>query len=107
MHRLTYAVNIFMIRSFKNKSAEDLYHGIESREALMIPQNIWKTAYRKLDLLNSAETLQDLTVPPANRLQALKGSLRGFFSIRINDQYRLIFRFQDGHAYEVEIVDYH
>lgn len=96
-----------MIRSFKTRSTEDLYHGIESREALRIPQTIWKIAYRKLDLLNSAGVLRDLAAPPANRLEALKWDRKGFFSIRINDQYRLAFRFQDGHAYDVEIVDYH
>lgn len=58
-------------------------------------------------MLDAAVTLADLVIPPANRLEALKGGLKGFFSIRINDQYRLVFRFHDGHAYDVEITDYH
>ncbi len=96
-----------MIRTFKSKGTEDLYHGRTTREALKIPSSLWKTAYRKLDLLNAALTLNDLRVPPANRLEALKGNLKGKFSIRINDQYRVVFGFKDGQAYEVEITDYH
>lgn len=65
------------------------------------------SALRKLIMLDAAVTLADLVIPPANRLEALKGGLKGFFSIRINDQYRLVFRFHDGHAYDVEITDYH
>lgn len=64
-------------------------------------------ARRKLDLLNAAATLEFLRVPPGNRLEALKGDRKGQFSIRINDQWRICFRFEDGNAYDVEIVDYH
>ncbi len=107
MTLITHRVNIYMIQSFKSKATEDIYHGIVSRDALKVPQVIWAAAWRKLDMLNSAVKLQDLRSPPANRLEALKGNLKGRFSIRINQQYRLVFRFYDGHAYDVEIADYH
>ena len=72
-----------------------------------MPQTIWKVVERKLDLVNAAHSLNDLRVPPANRLEALKSNLKGKYSIRIKDQYRLVFEFRDGNAYEVEIIDYH
>ena len=96
-----------MIKSFGSKATEDFYHGIESREARKIPQSLGKIAERKLDMINTAAQLKDLSAPPANRLEALRGALRGKYSIRINDQYRVIFDFKDGNAYEVEITDYH
>lgn len=96
-----------MIVSFGSRSTEDIYHGVISRAALKIPQNIWPVAVRKLDLLNAAAVLSDLKVPPANRLEALKGALKGKWSIRVNDQYRIVFVFKDGNAYNVEITDYH
>ncbi len=97
-----------MIVSFRSKGTEDIYHGIDSNNARqMIPQSIWKTACRKLDMLNVAISLKDLQAPPANRLETLKGNLKGKFSIRINDQYRLVFAFKDANAHEVEILDYH
>jgi proteic killer suppression protein len=71
------------------------------------PTDIRKTALRKLDVLNAAYQLVDLRSPPGNRLEALKGNLQGFHSIRINDQWRVIFRWVDGGATEVAIVDYH
>lgn len=96
-----------MIKSFGSKGTEDLFHGESSKDAFKIPSNIWRTACRKLDLINAAAAMEDLKVPPGNHLEALKGDLRGKHSIRINDQYRIIFAFKDGHAYEVEIIDYH
>jgi proteic killer suppression protein len=96
-----------MIKSFGSKATEDLFHGIQSREAKKIPGLIWKVACRKLDMINTVAQLKDLSSPPANRLEALKGEFKGKYSIRINDQYRIIFGFQDGNAYEVEITDYH
>jgi len=96
-----------VIRSFGTQSTEDVYHSVVSREALKLSQTAWAVAWRKLDMLNSSTSLQDLRSPPANRLEALKGDLKGWFSIRINKQYRLVFRFCDGHAYDVEITDYH
>lgn len=96
-----------MIKSFGSKATEDIYHGENSRESRRIPQTIWKVACRKLDMLNAAIQLEDLKAPPGNRLEILKGSLRGKYSIRINDQYRILFAFKDGNAFGVEIADYH
>ena len=96
-----------MIIRFKTKGTEDVFHGTVSREALKIPQNLWPAASRKLDMLNAAGSISDLRVPPGNRLESLKGSLKGKWSIRVNQQFRIVFEFRDGNAYEVEIVDYH
>lgn len=96
-----------MIKGFGSKGTEDIYHGENSREARRIPQTIWKVACRKLDMLNAAIQLEDLKAPPGNRLEMLKGNLKGKYSIRINDQYRILFAFKDGNAFEVEIADYH
>ena len=96
-----------MIINFKSQATQDIYDGIGSKQARKIPATAWKTAERKLDMINAAVILSDLKVPPGNRLEALKGDLQGFYSIRVNDQYRIIFRFQDSNAYDVEITDYH
>lgn len=96
-----------MIVDFRSKAAQDIYDGAPSKEARRFPQAIWHVAQRKLDMLNAAVTLKDLSVPPANRLESLKGDLKGKYSVRVNDQYRIIFEFRDGNAYDVEIVDYH
>ncbi|MDE1921661.1 MAG: type II toxin-antitoxin system RelE/ParE family toxin [Candidatus Omnitrophica bacterium] len=96
-----------MIITFLSEATRDIYDGLESKQARRIPQTIWRVAQRKLDLLNAAHSLIDLKSPPANRLEGLKGDLKGKYSIRINDQCRIIFEFRDGNAYEVEIVDYH
>ncbi len=93
-----------MIAGFKDKEAERIWHGEFSRR---LPQEIQEVARRKLRMLNAARTLMDLRVPPANRLEALKGSRAGQFSIRINDQWRICFQFAVGQATDVEIVDYH
>ncbi len=96
-----------MIRSFGDHGTQDLFHGIPSKAARTVPQNLWKVAHRKLDMVNAAHAFTDLAVPPANRLEALKGDLKGRYSIRVNDQYRVVFRWQDGNAHDVRIVDYH
>ena len=93
-----------MIAGFKDKEAERIWRGEFSRR---LPQEIQEIARRKLRMLNAARTLMDLRVPPANRLEALKGGRAGQFSIRINDQWRICFRFAAGQATDVEIVDYH
>ncbi len=93
-----------MIRSFKDKETEKIYDQQLSRK---LPNSIQKTALRKLIMIDNAETLEDLRVPPANRLEALKGDRLGQHNIRINDQYRICFIFLDGDFYEVEITDYH
>lgn len=93
-----------MIRSFDDKEAQKIWLGERSRR---LPADIQQVARRKLRMLNAAAHLDDLRIPPANRLEALKGDRRGQHSIRINDQWRICFRWEDGDATGVEIVDYH
>lgn len=93
-----------MIVSFRGKETEKLFSGKFSRN---LPTDIQRVAARKLKLLNDAAELNDLRIPPANRLEALKGSRKGYYSIRINDQWRICFRWTRGNAHSVEIVDYH
>ena len=96
-----------MIRSFGDKITEDFYHGLQSKNAKRIPKDISKIALRKLDMIQIAQALQDLAMPPGNRLEALKGELRGYYSIRINDQWRIVFQWIEGAANHVRIADYH
>lgn len=96
-----------MIRTFNDKATEHVFEGASGRETRRFPQDILKVARRKLDYLNVAKRLDDLKLPPGNRLEALQGDLRGLHSIRINDQWRIVFRWQDGDCYEVRICDYH
>ena len=96
-----------MIASFADRTTESLYHGVRGKAVKRIPPQITAVAVRKLDMLNSARVLQDLVQPPRNRLEALRGDLRGLHSIRINEQWRICFVFTDGGADDVEIVDYH
>ncbi len=96
-----------MILDFGDQATEDLFHGINSKAARRIPQAVWDVARRKLDLLNAAHVLRDLQVPPGNRLEVLKGTLAGSHSIRVNDQFRLVFGWADGQARHVRITDYH
>jgi proteic killer suppression protein len=93
-----------MIASFRDREAATIWAGQRSRR---LPGDIQAVALRKLRLLNNAKVLSDLRVPPANRLEALKGGRRGQHSIRINDQWRICFVWREGHAHQVEIVDYH
>jgi toxin HigB-1 len=94
------------IRSFGDPATADLYHGRNTSRARRFPQSIVSSALRKMDVINAAHKLDDLRLPPGNRLEALKGSLAGCHSLRINDQWRIIFRWNDG-AHEVALVDYH
>ncbi len=97
-----------MILSFYNAATEDVFNGISSKEARKAcPQSIWKIAVRKLDLLDSVATLDDLRVPPGNRLEALSGNRQGQYSIRINGQFRVCFQWEGTGVAEVEITDYH
>lgn len=96
-----------MILDFSDAATEDIFHGENSKAARRIPPILWKVAARKLDMLNAAHELRDLLVPPGNRLEALKGSLAGFHSIRINDQYRILFKWVEGNVRAVRITDYH
>ncbi len=93
-----------MIRSFKDDNAEKIFNRQRSRR---LPSDIQQVALRKLRMLNRTQTLQDLRVPPANRLERLRGNRSGQHSIRINDQWRICFVWHDGDVLDVEIVDYH
>ena len=97
-----------MIRSFRDRATEDIFNGINSvaaRKACL--QRLWRIATRKLEQLDSAETLDDLRVPPGNRLEALRGNRQRQYSIRINEQYRVCFVWTEAGPADVEIVDYH
>lgn len=93
-----------MIETFGCSETEAIFRGIRSRK---IDPTIQQTARRKLIYLNEALELNDLRSPPGNRLEALKGELSGFFSIRINQQWRICFRWENGTSYDVKIIDYH
>lgn len=96
-----------MIVSFGDRTTEDIYHGLNRKSARRIAAALWTTIRIKLDLLNAATTLEDLRVPPSNRLEKLRGDLQGFYRLRVNDQYRLVFRFRAGNCEEVRCTDYH
>ena len=97
-----------MIRSFKNEGTEEIFNGKNTKTARkMCPRSLWGVAARRLDQLDSVVLLDELRVPPGNRLEALGGNRKGQHSIRINDQYRVCFRWENGYADEVEITDYH
>jgi proteic killer suppression protein len=97
----------WMIVSFGDRQTEDLYHGRQTAKSLALPNDVQRIAHRKLDMLNVASNSLDLRSPPGNRLEALKGNLRGYYSMRINDQWRLIFRFENSNVYDVKMTDYH
>lgn len=96
-----------MIVSFADRATEALFHGEKSTLSRRIPADIHAVAARKLDMLNAARLLIDLRVPPGNRLEALRGDLSGSHSIRINDQWRIVFRWTTSGPAEVRVVDYH
>lgn len=93
-----------MISSFKCKATELVFEGEKTKKFSKAIINIGK---RKLDMIENAHCEQDLRIPPSNHLEQLKGNLEGFYSIRINKQFRIIFRYENGNAYDVAIVDYH
>ena len=104
-HCITLCVIIeCVIRSFRDRETERLFNRERVRR---LPASLQRTALRKLRILHRAKNLQDLRVPPSNRLEALKGDRRGQYSIRVNDQYRFCFEWKSGDAFHVEIVDYH
>lgn len=96
-----------MIASFGDRPTEDLYHGRRSRYIRRLPAELRSVILRKLDMIQAARVLEDLRVPPGNRLEALRGELRGSHSIRVNDQWRVVFRWEAGEAHDVRVVDYH
>jgi len=97
-----------VIRSFRDRGTGDIFDGSDSAAARKTcPHTIWPVARRKLDQMNRVLDLQELAVPPGNRLERLRGGRAGQYSIRINDQYRICFYWEAGYADEVEITDYH
>ena len=97
-----------MIASFKNAGTEDIFDGVDSKVARKCcPKSLWSIARRKMDQLNRVQELNELNIPPGNRLERLKGERKNQYSIRINQQYRICFVWKEGYAYEVEITDYH
>ena len=97
-----------MIRSFKNKATEDVFNGKSTKAAMRAcPKSVWRIATRKLDQLDSISAFEELNVPPGNRLEALSGKRKGQYSIRINDRYRIVFRWTETGPEDVEITDYH
>lgn len=97
-----------MIRSFADAATEDLFNGVDSRGArAACPVVLWPVVRRKLTQLNRVRDLRELAVPPGNRLEQLRGDRAGQHSIRINQQYRVCFQWEDGYADQVEVADYH
>ena len=94
------------ILSFRDPATADIYHGRNTSSARRFPHDLRAIALRKLDVLNAAHQLDDLRSPPGNRLEALRGNLKGYHSIRVNQQWRIIFRWKNG-AQDVALVDYH
>jgi proteic killer suppression protein len=96
-----------MIRSFADDATRDIWNGVNSKAARRLPRALWPVMRRKLDQLDAVTQLDDLRVPPGNRLHALTGDLVGHHAIRVNDQFRLVFRFEGHDVYDVRCTDYH
>jgi proteic killer suppression protein len=96
-----------VIQSFRDEATADLFRERNTRAARRIPRDLWRVVQRKLKLLDAAAMLEDLLIPAGNRLEARKGDQRGRHSIRVNDRYRVTFRWESGHAYEACVEDYH
>ena len=96
-----------VIRSWGDQATKDVWDGLNTRAARSIPRTVWPAVAAKLELVDAAVVLGDLAAPPGNRLEALKGDRRGVYSIRVNRQFRITFRFRDGDAYGVRCEDYH
>jgi toxin HigB-1 len=96
-----------MIQSFVGETTADIFRERNTKAARRIPKDLWRVVQRKLKMLDVAVRLEDLESPPGNRLKALRGRLRGRHSIRVNEKYRVTFRWENGHAFEVAVEDYH
>ena len=96
-----------MIQSFADDSTRDIWNGVNSKAARRIPRAVWPVVRRKLDQLDAVTNLNDLRVPPGNHLHALTGDRAGYHAIRVNEQYRVVFRFEREHARDVSCTDYH
>lgn len=95
---------VIMIKSFGSKESEKIWNGERSKK---LPNEIQNIARRKLRMINNSQDLQDLRIPPSNRLEKLGGNLNEFYSIRVNKQWRIIFKWENGNCFEIEITDYH
>lgn len=96
-----------MIVSFGDRATEDLFHGRTTNRTSRFPKEIASVALRKMDMVNAASLLSDLRSPPGNRLEALGGHLKGSYSVRVNDQWRLVFRWKSGQVLDLKLMDYH
>jgi proteic killer suppression protein len=97
-----------MIQTFRNAATQDIFEGQNTKQARKdFPRELWTAMRKKLDMLHAATSLHDLAALPGNRLEDLKHTMKGYHSIRVNDRFRVTFRFEQGHAYDVAIEDYH
>ena len=96
-----------MIRTLADDATRDIWNGVNTKAARRIPRDLWPIVQRKLDQIDAVTRLEDLKVPPGNRLHALTGDLRGCHAIRVNDQFRIVFRFDGADAFDVRCTDYH
>jgi toxin HigB-1 len=96
-----------MIQSFADRTTADIFQERASKDARHIPKALWRVVQRKLKMLDVAARVDDLASPPGNRLKPLKGQRHGRYGMRVNDQYRITFRWENGHAFEVAVEDYH
>jgi proteic killer suppression protein len=96
-----------VIRNFADEATQDIWNGTNSKAARRIPRELWPNVRRKLDQIDPVTRLEDLRVPPGNRLHGLGGDKRGFHAVRVNDLYRIVFRFEAPDAFEVRCTDYH
>ena len=96
-----------MIRTLADDTTRDIWNGVNSKAARRIPRELWPNVRRKLDQIDAVTRLEDLRVPPGNKLHALGDDLRGLHAVRVNDQYRIVFRFEGTDAFDVRCADYH
>jgi toxin HigB-1 len=96
-----------VIRTLADDTTRDIWNGVNSKAARRIPRDLWPAVRRKLDQIDAVTRLDDLKVPPGNRLHALTGHLGGYQAVRVNDQYRVVFRFEGTDAFDVRCTDYH
>ena len=96
-----------MLKSLADKMTQDIYDGVNSRQARKLPRELHDKARRLLDQINAAPILDVLRIPPSNRLEELQGDRAGFWSLRINDQWRVVFRWEGQDAFDVQVTDYH
>jgi proteic killer suppression protein len=95
-----------VIRTLAGDTTRDIWNGVNSKAARRIPRELWPNVRRKLDQIDAVTSLDDLRVPPGNRLHPLVGDRRGLHAVRVNDQYRIVFRFEGGDAFDVRCTDY-